>query len=39
MSNLVSAESPVARRWFLQKCGVGLGKLALAGLLTDVLLK
>src|SRR5687767_4394553 len=26
---------PVARRYFLRECGVGLGKIALAGLLTD----
>jgi uncharacterized protein (DUF1501 family) len=25
----------VSRRWFFKECGVGLGKLALAGLLTD----
>jgi len=25
------------RRWFLNRCGVGLGKIALAGLLTDTL--
>ena len=25
------------RRWFLNRCGVGLGKIALAGLLTDAL--
>jgi uncharacterized protein (DUF1501 family) len=27
----------VTRRWFLRDCGVGLGKIALAGLLTDSL--
>ncbi|MBI5801854.1 MAG: DUF1501 domain-containing protein [Verrucomicrobia bacterium] len=26
-----------SRRWFLERCGVGLGKVALAGLLTDSL--
>ena len=26
---------PMSRRWFLQDCGVGLGKLGLAALLTD----
>ena len=30
-----SKPTPVARRHFLRDCGVGLGKMALAGLLTD----
>lgn len=28
---------PLSRRWFLRDCGIGLGKIALAGLLTDSL--
>jgi hypothetical protein len=27
----------ISRRWFLRDCGIGVGKLALAGLLTDAL--
>jgi len=36
-SYLLQHEHPelVSRRWFFKECGVGLGKLALAGLLTD----
>jgi uncharacterized protein (DUF1501 family) len=29
---------PLSRRWFLRECGIGLGKIGLAGLLTDSLL-
>ena len=29
------AANPVSRRWFLKECGVGLGSIALANLLTD----
>src|SRR5690554_6603717 len=42
--NSIGATSPLAgdpagisRRWFLRDCGVGLGKMALAGLLTGTL--
>ncbi len=36
--NLFSENSPfIARRHFLRECGVGLGKIAFAGLLTDAL--
>lgn len=35
MSPFVPQPTPVARRHFLHECGVGLGKIALAGLLTD----
>src|SRR4051794_30711631 len=35
MNEFRSNPSPIARRHFLQECGVGLGKIALAGLLTD----
>ena len=31
----MNAEAAIARRHFLRDCGVGLGKMALAGLLTD----
>ena len=27
--------TPLSRRWFLRECGIGLGKIGLAGLLTD----
>ncbi len=33
MPNLCTAASPLARRWFLQQCGVGLGAVALRQLL------
>src|SRR5262245_1662845 len=32
--NTVTANTLTSRRWFLQECGVGLGKVALASLLT-----
>jgi hypothetical protein len=35
MSPFIPQSTPVARRHFLHDCGVGLGKIALAGLLTD----
>ena len=36
-SHLIRSENPenVSRRWFFKECGVGLGKMALAGLLTN----
>jgi uncharacterized protein (DUF1501 family) len=37
MKSSLPVESAVSRRWFLQKCGIGLGKFALAGLLADAL--
>jgi uncharacterized protein (DUF1501 family) len=30
--------TPIARRWFLRDCGIGLGRVALAGLLGDAML-
>lgn len=33
----LSHANPVSRRWFLKDCGVGLGKMALGGLLTGAL--
>lgn len=33
MSDFESKESPIARRWFLQQCGVGMGAVALNHLL------
>ncbi|MEZ6132969.1 MAG: DUF1501 domain-containing protein [Planctomycetaceae bacterium] len=37
MPMIPSAQSPeqAARRWFLQQCGIGVGQMALAGLLAD----
>ena len=32
---VLPAANPVSRRWFLKECGVGLGSIALANLLTD----
>jgi hypothetical protein len=33
----MNLESPIARRHFLRECGVGVGKIALASLMTDAL--
>lgn len=30
----LSPRQPISRRWFLNECGVGIGKIALAGLMT-----
>src|SRR4029434_4439520 len=35
MSPILSSPTPVARRHFLHDCGVGLGKMSLAALLTE----
>jgi hypothetical protein len=35
VKNSTPVSQPVTRRWFLRDCGVGLGKIAAAGLLTD----
>src|SRR5689334_11277495 len=35
MKQLPKNSSPIARRWFLQECGVGLGSMALAHLLAE----
>jgi len=37
MTNNAPAPSGVSRRWFLNDCGIGLGKIAAAGLLTGTL--
>ncbi len=38
MKNLIPTSTPIARRWFLRDCGIGLGRVALAGLLGDAML-
>lgn len=38
MKTLIPTSTPIARRWFLRDCGIGLGRVALAGLLGDAML-
>ena len=38
-SIMKKAASPMARRWFLRDCGVGIGRMALAGLMVQLTLQ